>query len=202
MNRPGAQAARQPVRQPAGGSEPAAASAARTGWRSARPELIIAAILVAVLSGAGFAFAGPGGTALVLIITAAVALVALRALVQPDQAAPPPDGAARPTGALGSFIGFIRKRAELADGTASMSAYDVGLRVTLQRLLAARLSERHGISLYQDPESARRLLCPGRPDDGLWFWVDPARPPGQDDGSRSGIPPRTLATLIDRLERL
>lgn len=213
MNRPGAETGGQPRNgrgqpgsrsgsgQPGSGSEPAAASAAHAGWRSARPELIIAAILVVVLSAAAFAAFGPGGMALTLVIAAVAALIALRALAQPDDPVPPPDEP-RTTAGTGSFTGFFRKRGELADGTASMSAYDAQLRVTLQRLLAARLSERHGISLYQDPGSARQLLCPGGRDAGLWFWVDPARAPVQDDGSRSGIPPRTLATLIDRLERL
>ena len=193
--------------QPGSGREPAPAGEAREQWRSARPELIIASILVVVLCAAGFAFFGPDGAALALIIAAVVALLALRFLAQPGYLAPPPDEQ-RPTGALGSFTGFFRKRGELADGTVSLYAYDSGLRGTLQHLLAARLSERHGVSLYQDPDSARQLLCPGGHDDGLWFWVDPLRPPAQDDGSRSGgaagsgIPPRTLATLIDRLERL
>ena len=68
-------------------------------------------------------------------------------------------------------------------------------------LLAVRLAERHGISLHDDPAAARRLLCPGHRDDRLWYWVDPARPPATT-GTQSGIPPRTLARLIDRLEKL
>jgi hypothetical protein len=90
-----------------------------------------------------------------------------------------------------------------------MVAYDAGLRPTLQQLLAARLAERHGVSLRDDPQQARRLLCRGSRDDGLWYWVDPARPASsaRDESSaalsaRPGIPPRTLARLIDRLERL
>jgi len=82
-----------------------------------------------------------------------------------------------------------------------MTAYDAELRGTLQRLLAARLAERHGISLHDDPDGARRLLCPTPRDDRLWYWVDPARPPATP-GQQSGIPPRTLARLIDRLEQL
>ncbi len=191
----------RPGSPPASGSAPAAAGPGRPGWRAARPELIILAILVVVLCAAAFAFAGPGGTALTLIITAVAALLALRVLAQPPDVVPPPEDT-RTGAALGSFTGFYRKRGELTDGTASLASYDVGLRLTLERLLAARLSERHGVSLYQEPEYARQLLCPGRRDDALWFWIDPARPPMPADGSRSGIPPRTLATLIDRLERL
>jgi hypothetical protein len=82
-----------------------------------------------------------------------------------------------------------------------MTSYDAELRGTLQRLLAARLAERHGISLHDDPDGARRLLCPTPRDQRLWYWVDPARPPATA-GKQSGIPPRTLARLIDRLEQL
>jgi hypothetical protein len=40
----------------------------------------------------------------------------------------------------------------------------------------------------------------GRSD--LWAWIDPQRQAPPDAGSRPGIPPRVLAALIDRLERL
>jgi len=100
-----------------------------------------------------------------------------------------------------TFTGYWRKRAGLVDGTQSLAAYDAVLRGTLQHLLAARLAERHGISLQDDPDAARRLLCPRPRDDALWYWVDPARPPAQA-GKQPGIPPRTLARLIDRLEQL
>ena len=82
-----------------------------------------------------------------------------------------------------------------------MASYDADLRPVLQHLLAARLAERHGINLYHDPETARRLLLPGPRDDTLWFWLDPARP-AEADRLRPGIPSRTLAAIIDRLERL
>ena len=44
----------------------------------------------------------------------------------------------------------------------------------LEHLLAARLAERHGVHLYQDPEAARRLLCRSGRDADLWPWIDPA----------------------------
>ena len=59
-----------------------------------------------------------------------------------------------------SFLGFWRKRAIMRDATASMVSYDIELRPTLQHLLAARLAERHGVSLYAEPEAARRILLP------------------------------------------
>jgi hypothetical protein len=177
-----------------------AAPAPRDGWRAAVPEICIAAVLAAAVTAAGYAVAGLAGAGVVAAAAAAVALVALRGLLPPAAPAaadlPPGSGTA-----TFSFTGYWRRRAGLADGTRSMTAYDAELRGTLQNLLAARLAERHGISLQRDPETARRLLCRGPRDDRLWYWVDPARPP-VTDGEAAGIPPRTLARLVDRLERL
>jgi hypothetical protein len=171
------------------------------GWRSAVPEICIAAAVTAVAGVAGYAAAGLPGSVLVVTIGVVAALVVLRILAPPPTAvhpvALPLDTEAIPV----TFSGYWRKRAGLVDGTESMTVYDAELRGTLQHLLAARLSERHGISLHDDPAAARRLLCPRPRDDGLWYWVDPARPP-ITTGTRSGIPPRTLARLIDRLEQL
>ena len=60
-----------------------------------------------------------------------------------------------------SFFGFWRTRSDLIDATTSLSAWDVALRPRLVNLFAARLSERHGISLAADPEAARRVLTAG-----------------------------------------
>jgi hypothetical protein len=170
------------------------------GWRTAVPEIIIAAIVVAVAGFAGYAAAGVAGAALVVTCAAVASLVVLRVL------SPSPrghgDGRLADTEAIpATFTGYWRKRAGLVDGTQSMTAYDAELRGTLERLLAARLAERHGISLHDDPATARRLLCPTPRDQRLWYWVDPARPPATAQ-KQSGIPPRTLARLIDRLEQL
>jgi hypothetical protein len=170
------------------------------GWRGARPEIIIAAIVVAVAAVAGYAAAGLAGTALVVTCAAVTSLVVLRVLTPAP--APHSDGRVDDTEAIPvTFTGYWRNRAGLIDGTQSMTAYDAELRGTLERLLAARLAERHGISLRDDPDRARRLLCPTPRDERLWYWVDPARPPATAAG-QSGIPPRTLARLIDRLENL
>jgi len=170
------------------------------GWRAAVPEICIAVVVAAVAAIAGYAAAGLPGLTLVVLITAAAALAVLRVLTPPvaaHDARRPADSEAIPA----TFTGYWRKRAGLADGTRSMSAYDTELRRTLQHLLATRLAERHGISLRDDPDAARRLLCPRGRDESLWYWVDPARPPATS-GRRAGIPPRTLHRLIDRLERL
>jgi hypothetical protein len=170
------------------------------GWRAAVPELIIAAIVVAVAAVAGYAAAGLPGTAVVTTCAAVISLVVLRVLT-PAPAAHGDSQLADTEAIPVTFTGYWRRRAGLVDGTQSMTSYDAELRGTLQRLLAARLAERHGVSLHDDPEAARRLLCPSPRDERLWYWVDPARPPTTAAG-QSGIPPRTLARLIDRLEQL
>jgi hypothetical protein len=98
------------------------------------------------------------------------------------------------------FIGFWRTRSSLEDATRSLGGWEVGLRPRLTNLLAARLSERHGISLADDPRAAEALLTGTRHD--LWRWIDPQRPVAPDTSSRPGIPPHVLAALIDRLEKL
>lgn len=185
-------------------AEPASQPRPGTGWRDATPEIIIAVTLVAAAGIAGYALAGAAAPGIVAIGAAVIALIAFRGMLPPDQAPPPRETDVAVGQVPASFTGFWRKRAGLADGIRSAASYDATLRPTLQHLLAARLAERHGISLRDDPDQARRLLCQGERDDGLWYWVDPARqasPPGRAN-SEPGIPPRTLARLIDRLERL
>jgi hypothetical protein len=176
------------------------ASPSGDGWQAAVPEICIAAVLAALATAAGFVAAGLAGAAVVALVTAVAALVVMRAITALGVA----PGGVHVTDAEGSpvtFTGYWRKRTGLVDGTQSMTAYDSELRGTLQHLLAARLAERHGISLGDDPGAARRLLCPRPGDDALWYWVDPARP-AVTTGKEPGIPPRTLARLIDRLEHL
>ena len=173
---------------------------ARGRWQECLPELGAAAFLVLSTSLAVYAYAGLGTALLVVGGWALAALVSLLALVpvagkplaQPDQ---------QSVRAHASFLGFWRKRSALHDSTASMAAYDADLRLTLQHLLAARLAERHGVSLHADPAAARRLLLPTGRDQALWFWLDPLRP-AENDKSKRGIPPRTLAAIFERLERL
>jgi hypothetical protein len=178
-----------------------AAQEPRDGWREAVPEIVIAAIVVAVAAVAGYAAAGLAGTAVVVACAAVAGLAVMRGLGPRARGAhdddPPPDFEVLPA----TFTGYWRKRAGLVDGTQSGAAYDAELRGTLQHLLAARLAEHHGVSLRDDPAAARRLLCPRPGDERLWYWVDPARPRATAAGS-PGIPPRTLARLIERLERL
>ena len=171
-----------------------------TGWREAVPEIIIAVMVAAVAAAAGYAAGGLAGAAVVVAAAAVAGLTVMRSVLPPARGA---DDDQRPAGfeaIPATFTGYWRRRAGLVDGTQSAPAYDAELRGTLQHLLAARLAEHHGISLRADPAAARRLLCPRPRDEHLWYWVDPARP--AVTAKTPGIPPRTLARLIDRLERL
>ena len=181
------------------------------GWRGAGPEIVIGVVLLVTAGVVGYVLAGPAGPGAVALGAGVIVLVGFRGMVPPGPPLPDldHDQERAASHAPASFTGFWRKRAGLEDGTKSMASYDNGLRLTLQHLLAARLAERHGISLRDDPDLARQVLCQGQRDDGLWYWVDPGRPsissadlPGDQAARQRGIPPRTLARLIDRLERL
>jgi hypothetical protein len=170
-------------------------------WRGTTPELLTAAVLVAVVAVAAYGVAGWAGLAVVAIAAAAGAMVLLRALLPqltPDAARKAPE---RPRTRM--LTGYSHRRFVVHNAMSSRGYYDIELRPVLEHLLAARLAERHGVHLYQDPETARRLMCRNRRDAGLWQWIDPrTRPQTRDGPERRGIPRHTLARLIDRLEKL
>lgn len=171
-------------------------------WRSARAELVIAAAALVACAVAAYAIAGGPATVLAVAVFSAIALAVVNRLLGPvlgPQTMPEvPRDRRVPTG---SFINYWRRRADLKDATTSMASYRAGLGPSLEHLLAARLSEHHGVSLYREPEVARSILCAKARDLDLWPWVDPGRPPvGQAD--EPGIPPKALARLVQRLEQL
>jgi hypothetical protein len=172
----------------------------RGGWRGAGPEIVIGLIAAAALGGGAYAFAGTAAAVATLTGAGVAVLAGLRALAPGDEVAPPPE-ALTGRGQTTTFARFWRRHSDVQAATGSLAGYDFELRATLQHLLAARLAERHGISLYDDPEAARRLLAGGGRD-RLWFWLDPGREAVTDQGQAAGIPPRTLAAIIDRLEHL
>ncbi len=186
---------------PDGADGPAAGQPSRAGsWRASAPELAAAAVGVLVTALAVYGYAGPPAAVAVLAGCAVAAIAYLRLLVPAVDRTEIRE--ALPYGqATTSFLGIWRKHVTLRDASARMMSYDAELRPTLQHLLAARLALRHGVSLYADPAAARRLLLPGPRDDALWFWLDPGRQ-AETDPQRPGIPPRSLAAILDRLERL
>ena len=190
------------------GASSATPGPARASWPPG-PELVIAALAVTATAVAGYAVAGPGAFALVAVVGAVISLVVARSLVRPPPLAPPAEDVSGPDPAvpapvLSSFSRQWRRRSRLGDAQASMTAYEAGLRGQLEHLLASRLAERHGISLYDDPAAARQAFTRGNPGyDSLWRWVDPARAATTSaPGDQPGIPYRTLARLLDRLEHL
>jgi hypothetical protein len=174
----------------------------RSPWGSARPELAIAGATLVAGAIAAYVVAGGAATVLVVLIFSALSLVVVNRLLGPAHAPPPqpeiPTGRRLPSG---SFINYWRWRTDLTDAMSSVASYHAGLGPDLEHLLAARLSERHGVSLYHEPEVARSLLCARPRDLDLWAWVDPGRPMA-DRLEGPGIPPATLARLVQRLEQL
>jgi hypothetical protein len=185
---------------PNGDAATASRPAAADGWRASGPELAAGAIAVLLTGLAVYAYAGLGAAVMVVAGSAVAAIGYLRTLVPATDQAPIEQMSPHGQG-IGSFLGFWRKRATLQDAAAAMTSYDAELRPALQHLLAARLAQRHGVSLYADPAAAQRLLLPGPRDDALWFWLDPGRQ-AETDPQRRGIPLRSLAAILDRLERL
>jgi hypothetical protein len=172
-------------------------------WRGTTPELVIGAVLVGATALAGYAMAGWAGLSAVTIATAAVAMLVLRALL--PKLTPDESRKARDKPSARTLTGYSHRRFVVLTASTSQAFYDHELRPVLEHLLAARLAERHGVNLYQDPDAARRMLCRSRRDADLWPWIDPeTRPeaPPRGASERRGIPRRTLSRLIDRLEKL
>lgn len=192
-----------PHSEPGGQNGPAQPRQDAGGWHGAGPEVAIAAAVAACAAAAGYGAGGLPAMAIVMTVAAVAALAVIRFIGSADDAPPTELATASTDTGLtpGEFSGYWRKRAGIFDATQSLSAYDTSLRTTLQHLLAARLAERHGISLSADPQAARRLMFPRERDARLWYWIDPQRP-ATVGGTQRGIPPRVLSMLIERLERL
>jgi hypothetical protein len=182
------------------GGSPGPSASGGTGWAAAAPEIVIAVILVTAVATAAWAWQGPALAGIVVAAATLGFLAFLRYLPATDQ---PPAAAAtagpEAGGGYTSIAGLWRIRSVVKNATESKDSYDRELRVTLQHLLAARLAERHGISLYDEPEAARRLLT-GRPGTLTWEWLDPGQSAGPAESG--GISPRTLAAILNQLERL
>jgi hypothetical protein len=188
------------VSAPAG---PRDAGATVSPWRGTGPELVVAVVSIIVAAAAGYLMAGWGGLSVAVTVAAAAAMVVLRFLLPPLS---PDEGTkAREKPQARHLSGYSHRRFVVHSSITSKGFYQGELRPLLEHLLAARLAERHGVHLYQDPDAARRLLCRDPRDADLWPWIDPATRPetsARDASGERGIPRRTLARLIDRLEKL
>jgi hypothetical protein len=169
-------------------------------WHGTAPELTIAAVAVVVTAAGGYAVAGWDGMAVVAIVAAAIALFVLRTLL--PQGIADAVKRAREKATAKPVSGYSHRRFVVQSSVSSRAFYDLELRPVLEHLLAARLSERHGVNLYQDPATARRLFCKRRGDAALWRWIAPDRPAEQAHTTRRGIPRHVLLRIIERLEKL
>jgi hypothetical protein len=91
---------------------------------------------------------------------------------------------------------FQQVSEQLSWAQVSPRHYDMVTRPLLVRLMASRLSDRHGIDLHLDPDRARSVV-----GEDLWWWLDPARP-AEGSSQPPGVDVRTLTRLVDRLEKL
>jgi hypothetical protein len=171
-------------------------------WRPARPELVIAAVTVAVTAAAAAAVAGWPGVVLVVVVTAVVAVLLLRGLI--PRSAAPALRLKRDKQRARSVSGYSQRRYVVAASVTSRPLYESELRPALEHVLAARLAERHAVNLYTEPDAARRAFCRTPADESLWYWIDPgqALEASERTRQRGSIPRRTLARLITRLEQL
>src|ERR1700733_11661983 len=141
------------------------------------------------------------GTAPELTIAAvAIAVFVLRSLL--PQGIADAVKRAREKPAAKAVKGYSHRRFVVQNSVSNRAFYDLELRPVLEHLLAARLSERHGVNLYQDPAAARRLFCKHRGDTALWRWIAPDGVNEQPQTNRRGIPRHVLLRLIERLEKL
>lgn len=174
----------------------------RSPWLGSGPELTIAAVMVGVIGLAALAVAGWTGLAVVAVAAATASLLVLRGLAPGSAGQTVRTAKEKPTArAIG---GYAQRKFVVGTSLSSRAFYQSDLRPALEHLLAARLAEHHGINLYAEPSRARATFCKTRSDESLWPWIDPAQavPPGQHAAVKDGIPRRTLARLVYRLEHL
>jgi len=96
----------------------------------------------------------------------------------------------------GPYRSFRRVDDRLSWAHVSHRHYDVVTRPLLQRLMASRLAERHGIDVHRSPEAAQRAV-----GEDVWPWLDPSRP-ASSSSQPPGVDAATLARLVERIEAL
>ena len=171
-------------------------------WRPAKPELIIAAIAIGAAALAAAAVSGWPGVVAVAAGVVVLALLVLRSLI--PRSAVQAFRRAKDKQQARAIFGYAQRRFVVATSLVSRPLYESDLRPVLEHILAAKLAENHGINVYTEGASAKRAFCRTRGDESLWQWIDPAQTLDSDERARKrhGIPRRSLARLIDRLEQL
>ncbi|HEY6495323.1 MAG TPA: hypothetical protein VIZ43_18760 [Trebonia sp.] len=171
-------------------------------WRPAVPELIIAAITVAVAALAGAAVAGWTGVATVAAAAAVIALLLLRGII--PRSAAQTLRQKRDKQRARAISGYAQRRFIVSTSLSSRPLYESDLRPVLEHILAARLAENHAVNLYTEPALAKRAFCVNRGDERLWRWIDPGQALAADERAIEGrsISGRALHRLITRLEQL
>ncbi len=160
--------------------------------RRSRQVAVVAACLVVAVAAAVFGWAG------LLTALSAVAVVGAVAALSRVPAAPVAHRPPRPGPPVENapFRSYRQVAEALSWAEVSPRHYDLGTRPVLVRLLAARLSDRHGVDLAADPDAARRLV-----GDDVWHWLDADREVDRR-GQPPGVDPATLERIVDRLEHL
>jgi hypothetical protein len=177
-------------------------------WADARPELIIAAVAVAIAAVAAVAVAGWPGLVTVAVATVVLAVATLRGLIPRSAAIGFRKAKDKPRAQ--PLSGYGHRVFVVGSSLSSREMYESDLRMALEHVLAARLAENHGINLYTEPAAAKRAFTATRADESLWYWIDPRQALNADNQARAvnraresaSISSRTLARLITRLEQL
>ncbi len=142
-----------------------------------------------------YSLAGLGGLLLAVTLVAVVGVLAAAFRVP---GAPVTRGRPRPPVPVANapYRTYRRVAEQLSWARVSPRHYDVVTRPLLQRLMASRLAERHGIDVHRSPDAARALL-----GEELWHLLDPARP-ASGSSRPPGLDVRDLHRVVDRLEAL
>ena len=142
-----------------------------------------------------YSLAGLGGLLLALTLVAVVAVLAAAFRVP---GAPVTRGRPRPPVPVANapYRTYRRVAEQLSWARVSPRHYDVVTRPLLQRWMASRLAERHGIDVHRSPDAARAVL-----GEDLWHLLDPARP-ASSSSRPPGLDVRDLHRVVDRLEAL
>lgn len=163
---------------------------------------VVSETVLAVAGGAGAATAGAAGIVIVGLLVARY--VGGADAIDPAQRRP---------------VRLVHQREPSLQGWATAveasqdtaAGFERVLRPALERLYAVRLADRHGVSLYHEPERAAALI-----GDEVFAWIDPRRPPytGPQPARRTldrraqsayvprPIPNAVLEALVHRLETL